>query len=141
MADPLITAAELLSFGLAATALAAVDAGVIDAHRGAASDEVRSRLAVRYEVPSDWTAGGDTKRAIAAIAAASLLGRRGYDPRAGAPADPIGTAARDARAWLDLVVDGRAILENSSTLTERRGPLVAGTDTTAGWSTWRRCTS
>lgn len=133
----LISDAELLSLSLASAALADVAEEVRTAHRGTASAEVLSRLAVRYEIGADWTAGDDVKRAVAAIAAASLLVRRGYDPRAPGSVDPIGTAAREARAWLDLVVDGRAIPENVAGLTERRGPLVAGTDGSA-WLGWRR---
>jgi hypothetical protein len=134
MAVYLITDAELLDLGLGATALASVLLATRTTHRGTASALVLSRLAVRFEVPADWAAGDDVKRAVAAIAAGSLLGRRGYQP--GAPADPIAKAYDDAIKWLDLVVAGDARPAGGDALTERRGPLVAGTDGSR-WASWR----
>lgn len=132
----LITDEELLAMGLGATALASIDSTVRTTHRGTASAVALSRLRVRWVVPSDWTPGDDVKRAVGAICAASLLGRRGYQP--GAPADPIATAAADAMKWLDAVAEGSAkvLPLNVDTLEERRAPMVAGTNTSA-WQSWR----
>lgn len=132
----LITDAELLALGLATEALSGIAETVRDAHRLAASSYVVARLSPRFTVPEDWTPGEDTKRAVAALAVESLIGRRGFDPRGGGQADPIGTAARAAREWLRDVLEGRARPTNVDALTELGGPLVAGTDT-AAWADWR----
>ena len=136
MADQyLITDEQLLALGLAAEALAGVPLAVRTEHRATASGEALAYLGVRFEVPSDWTAGADVRGAVAKIAAASALGRRGYNPQS-KTSDPIAARADAAVKWLQSIVDGDVRPLNVEALTERRGALVAGTRSSA-WD-WRR---
>lgn len=139
MADQiLISDAELLALGLAAEALGGISSAVRDAHRATASGIALAYLGVRFEVPSDWTCGPDVRGAVAQIAAASALGRRGYNPQA-KTSDPIAARAAAAEAWLQRIVDGDVRPLNVESLAERRGALVAGTLSSA-WD-WRRSTT
>lgn len=136
MAD--LTDSELLTYSLAANALRGIPSDERAAHAAAASKVGRGYLAVRFEVPEDWTPGADFKEAIAAIAAASLLGRRGYAPSTpGATGDPVRARHDAAIAWFRAITAGETRPANADGLTERRGPLVAGTGQ-SGWSGWRR---
>ena len=139
MADQiLITDAELLALGLAAEALGGLASDVRAAHRATASGVALAYLGVRFEIPADWTCGPDVRAAVAHIAAASALGRRGYNPQAKS-SDPIAARAAAAEAWLQRVVDGAVRPLNVEGLTERRGAQVAGTRSSA-WD-WRRSTT
>lgn len=139
MADQiLITDEQLLALGLAAEALAGVALAVRTEHRATASGIALASLGVRFEIPSDWTPGPDVRAVVAHIAAASALGRRGYNPQARS-SDPIAARGAAAEAWLQRVVDGDVRPLNVEGLTERRGPQVAGTRSSA-WD-WRRSTT
>lgn len=130
----LITDAELLSLGLPGDALSSVDVAVRDAHRLTASNEALSYFKKRYTLPL-VSVGSDTLQAVAAIAAQSLMGFRGYDP-ASKSGEQIDARAERARAWLRDV--SRGIVEpidvvDSTPATDEEAPLVA-TEPVAGWS-------
>jgi hypothetical protein len=133
MATPWITDAELLALSLAADALADILSTTRDTHRAVASAEVRSVIETRF-APDGWTPDDDVKSAVAAIAAESLLAHRGYNP--GGNGVAVAERAKRARAWLVDVRDGKALPLGWEDLTDRRGPLVAGTDASR-WASWR----
>lgn len=131
---PWITDAELLALALASEAIASVDEPTRTVHRRTASAEVRSVLEVRWVV-TDWTPDDDVKAAVAAIAAESILDHRGHNP-GGYSGAIVAERAKRARAWLADIREGRALPLGWEGLTDRRGPLVAGTDS-GGWVSWR----
>ncbi len=131
----LITDAELLNLGLPAGALTGVAEPVRDEHRATASNEALSYLKKRYKLPI-VSSGSDVKQAVAAIAAQSIMGFRGYDP-ASKSGEQIDQRAQRARDWLRDVSKGLVEpvdLVDSTPDTDEEAPLVASDDT-AGW-TW-----
>lgn len=129
----LITDAELLAHGIAATAMSEVAEPTRDIHRAGGSSFVLSKLQKRYKLPLlSWS--DDVKRCTAHIVAFDLLSLRGFNPRSGSDV-AIKLRRDEAVKWLDEVVDGRAEPEaivDSSTDVDERGVLI-GSDDAQGW--------
>jgi phage gp36-like protein len=130
---PLITDAELLALGIASDALASVDASIRLAHINAATGRALSFVAKQHTLPLvSW--GWDLRGAVAAIAAYTLLGRRGYNP-AGGSDESIEKAYKEATAWLGRVAKGTIELVDvvdSTPAVHENAPLVA----TSGAPLW-----
>lgn len=135
MAAVLITDAELLSLSMASDALNQLAQPVRDEHRKAASDRIRSSLAVRVSAAEadGFAPQRDVKEAVAARAAYTLLARRGYSPEAGVDRT-VAARWEDTLVWLEAVRAGKAhVLGYPS---DRQGAKVGGTDTSQ-WQDWR----
>lgn len=132
----LITDGELLELSFAANALAGVAVDVRDAHRQAASDTVRSKLAPRVSaaVSAGYTPGSDVKGAVAAIASYTLLAYRGYSPEAGADKS-VQARYETALAWLEDVRNCRAEPIEGGAI-DRGAPKIASASP-PDWLNWR----
>lgn len=100
----ILTDAELLALAIPEDGLAGVTEGERDAHRLAASGRVVAAIARKWSGVTTY--GPECQEAAAALAAYSLLARRGYRPVAGA-ADPVLDRAKRADEWLALVSMGQ----------------------------------
>lgn len=131
----LITDAEMLELSLAIASLNGVAIATRDLHRQAASDLARSMLAPRYAIAKtdDFEASGEVKAAIAAIAAYTLLGYRGFNPAN--PGDASVKNRHDAAiTWFELVRNGNAELAELDF--DSGEPLVSGGGE-SHWENWR----
>ena len=95
-----MTDAELLMLAIPEDGLAGLSEAERDIHRLAGWGRMVAAVARKWS--NVTTYGPECKEAAAALAAYSLLARRGYRPVAGA-ADPVLDRAKRADEWLDRV--------------------------------------
>ena len=103
------TTTELANFGLPAAALTGISGTIQDQHLTLASGKVDSYLRGRYTLPLASPYPDEIKAAVCALAAYTLLKRRGFNP------DAYDSNFRDeylsTLEWLDKLSEGKVNLD------------------------------
>lgn len=130
------TPADLVTYGMPATALARFSLAEQAAACLASSDEAAAYLASAYTLPiSAW--GTDLRKAVSCMAVYDLLSAGGYDPLSGKDS-LIETRRNNAVAWLMRVANGQLrppdIADTSIAIRETEAQVMSWQP--RGWRGW-----
>lgn len=120
------TSADLSALDLPAAATEGMTAADIDLHLEAASARIDGYLRGRYLLPLSSPYPAEIVACTTALAAYSVLSRRGFDPHAGTDAN-VRVRYEDAISWLERIAQGKvnlAALSDASPSVQDGGPRV-----------------
>lgn len=121
------TQADLEALDLPAAALEGVTSADIDQHLEAASSRVDTYLRGRYALPLGTPYPPEVISCTTALAAYSLLSRRGFDPQRGTDVN-VRRRHEDAVAWLERLSAGAiniALGADATPSANDGGPIVS----------------
>lgn len=107
------TSADLAALDLPASATEGMTAADITLHLEAASARVDGYLRGRYLLPLTSPPPAEIVSCTTALAAYSVLSRRGFDPHAGTDAN-VRARYEDAVSWLERIAQGKVNLAAAS---------------------------